>query len=144
MEYNVEEIQEICIAGIKTITDNTEGMTLIPQTWERFFSENILDRIENKIPESGIYAVYTEYESDENGKYAFVIGTRVTTPDLSVGISAVVIPAGKYAVFTAVSRDKVVDVWQHIWQSRIQRTYLSDFEYYDPTTEEIRIFVGIK
>jgi predicted transcriptional regulator YdeE len=67
MEYKVEEIEEICIAGIKTITDNAEGMTLIPQIWERFFSENILDRIENKTPGSGIHAVYTDYESDETG-----------------------------------------------------------------------------
>lgn len=143
MEYTIEKREEITIAGIKTITDNTGGVTLIPQTWERFFADKILDRIHNIIPGSGLYAVYTDYESDENGKYAFVLGTRTQSSDQSEEMSTLMIPSGNYAVFTAAGKDEVISAWQYIWQNRIKRTYLSDFEYYDAATKDVKIFVGI-
>ncbi|MCK5310843.1 MAG: AraC family transcriptional regulator [Desulfobacteraceae bacterium] len=145
MEYTIEQISKMKIVGIKTITDNKEGMALIPQLWGQFFNENTIETIENKMPSTKMYAIYTEYESDENGKYTFLLGAQVK--DIStdeVNHASVTIPAGKYAVFTAANKDKVINVWQFVWQRTLDRNYKTDFEVYDVATEEVKIYVGLK
>ncbi|MCP3875553.1 MAG: hypothetical protein GY699_20665 [Desulfobacteraceae bacterium] len=144
MEYEIEQNKDINIAGIKTRTDNIEGITLIPKAWEKFFSGNTLEKIENKVPGQGVYAVYTEYEGDENGKYTFVLGAQTQTREVPGDLSGFVIPAGKYAVFTAQSKEKVIEVWQYIWQNDFERTYISDYEYYDMAIPEVKIYLGVK
>ena len=145
MEYTIEQINEIKIAGIKTITDNKEGISLIPQLWGQFFNDNIIETIENKTPSTKMFAAYTEYESDENGKYTFLLGAEVQDIKTNKTITAfATIPAGKYAVFTIDNKDKVIDVWQYVWQRTLDRNYITDFEAYDMTTEKVKIFVGLK
>ncbi len=145
MEYRIEQLNDIKIAGIKTITDNQEGIELIPRTWGRFFSENIIEKIDNKVPSPFMYAVYTEFESDENGKYTFMIGAQVDNADINDTVNAkATLPSGKYAVFTAKNRDDVINVWQHVWQGGLNRNYTTDFERYDMSNEEVSVYVGLK
>jgi len=144
MEHTIEQINEMKIAGIKIITDNQKGISLILQLWGQFFNDNIIETIENKIPSTSMYAIYTEYESDENGKYTFLLGAQVEDIKITKPINAfATIPAGKYAVFIADNKDKVINVWQYIWQHTLARNYKTDFEVYDMTTEEVKIFVGL-
>ncbi len=144
MDYRIEQKKDTIITGIKTRTDNVEGMTIIPETWEKFMTENTLDRIDNKVKGKGLYAVYTEYESDENGRYSFVIGAQTQSRTGSGDMESVVAPAGKYAVFTARRKENVIGVWQQIWQSDFKRTFISDYEYYNPGTGEVKVYVGIE
>ena len=145
MEYTIEQIDGMKVAGIKTITDNKEGISLIPKLWGDFFNDNIIESIENKKPSTKIFAIYTEYESDENGKYTFLLGAEVEDIKKPEPINDFVeIRAGKYAVFSVDSKDKVINVWQYVWQRTLERNYKTDFEVYDMTEEKVKVFVGLK
>ncbi|NOX32874.1 MAG: hypothetical protein GXP56_03935 [Deltaproteobacteria bacterium] len=144
MDYTVEQIQGFCITGIKTRTDNTKAMQVIPKIWEQFFKENTMDKIKDLVPGSGLYAVYTGYESDEHGEYDFIIGTRTYACDGNNDFMSLEISNGSYAVFTAKNNEQVAPAWPKIWQIDLKRAYISDFEWYDPKTGEVKIFVGIK
>ncbi|GGB44524.1 GyrI-like domain-containing protein [Fictibacillus barbaricus] len=53
-----------------------KGEGEIPQLWERFYKNKVLDSIPNK-ENSIIIALYTDYESDETGTYTYAIGTEI-------------------------------------------------------------------
>jgi len=144
MEYKIQDFPEMTIQGISTRTDNQEGIQTIPQLWEKFFKEDILSQINNKINESSVFAIYTDYENDENGKYSFIIGSQTNSSNDQTKLVNVEVPNQKYAIFSASSKDKVVDAWQEIWQSDLKRSFNIDFEQYNLTTDEVKIFVGLK
>ncbi len=94
------------------------GSGLIAKQWERFFKERIAGRIPSKT-DSNIVVVYSNYESDKDGEYDYLIGTRVTA-DASVppGMVLKKVFAGEYEVFTTEPgpAEKVVpEAWQRIW-----------------------------
>ncbi len=144
MDYKIEQIKELCITGIKTRTDNTKAMQVCPKVWEQFFKENTMEKINTIVPNSGLYAVYTGYESDEHGEYDFVIGAQTPKSDANDGFTAIRVPEGSYAVFAADNKEQVLPAWQQIWQTKLKRTYVSDFECYDQTTGQVKIYVGIQ
>ncbi len=144
MEYEIQELKGMTIQGTSTRTDNQEGMIIIPQLWEAFFKDDVLSQIENKTENTSLFAVYTEYESDENGMYSFVIGAEIRSPNDSKNMNIIKVPSGKYAVFTAPSKEKVINAWQAVWQSNLDRSFMADFEQYDFTTDMVKIFVGLK
>ena len=81
MEPRIVEQQEFSVIGIQVRTSNAEEVTgggAIPKQWAGFFSEGIADKIPNKL-DSTIYAVYTNYASDYNGEYDFIIGMKVSS-----------------------------------------------------------------
>ena len=60
-----------------------------------------------------------------------------------------VLPAGKYAKF--IVRGNMVtavgEFWQKLWEMKLDRTYVFDFEEYqnaDPENCEIHIYIGIR
>lgn len=73
---NLVKLDAFTIVGISARTNNAQeiaGKGIIPQQWQKFFKEGILEKIPNKASPT-IYAVYTDYESDRNGEYTFLIG----------------------------------------------------------------------
>ncbi len=54
------------------------------------------------------------------------------------------IPTGNYAVFTAPSKEQVINALQQVWQSDLDRAFIADFEQYDLTTGEVNIYLGLK
>jgi predicted transcriptional regulator YdeE len=144
MEYQIQNISKMTIQGISIRTDNNEGMSVIPELWETFFKQDVLGQINNNANESCVFALYTDYEGDENGKYTLVIGGTINTPGEQKNLTTVHVPGGRYAVFTAPSKEKVVETWQKVWQSGLPRTFLADFEQYDLTTDEVKVFIGIQ
>jgi predicted transcriptional regulator YdeE len=104
MEPRIMEQQEFSVIGIQVRTSNAKEVTgggAIPKQWARFFSEGITDKIPNKV-DSTIYAVYTNYASDYNGEYDFIIGMKVSSvSDVPRGMVAKTVPRGKYAVVRA-------------------------------------------
>ena len=148
------------VVGISIRTSNAEEMSgrgIIPQQWNRFMKEDLLSKIPNKV-DSNILAVYSDYESDANGAYTFMIGARVRSAnDLPQGMVAKKVAAGRYAVFSSEKGfvGKVVpQTWSHIWAvpksaPEGNRAYRADFEVYDqravdPQNAQVDIYLGIK
>jgi predicted transcriptional regulator YdeE len=134
------------------------GAGEIPKQWQKFFQDGIADRVPNKI-DGTIYAVYTDYASDRNGEYSFVIGVKVPpNTETPAGLVHKKIPAGDYAVSTSDKgpANKIVPgAWQRIWalEDKAQlggaRAYRADFEVYDqraadPQNSQVDIYVGLK
>src|SRR3974390_274011 len=92
------------VIGISSRTTNAKEMTadgVIGKQWGRLMQEGLLAKIPNKADQS-IVAVYTDYASDHNGEYTFILGARVTSDaNVPPGMVAKKIPAGKFALFTS-------------------------------------------
>jgi predicted transcriptional regulator YdeE len=153
------EEKEFTVLGIAIRTTNAREMSgkgVIGQQWDRFMKEGLLSKIPNKV-DSNILALYTDYESDANGAYTFLIGARVSSADsVPAGMVTKKVPAGRYAVFTSEKGfvGKVVpEAWSRIWAIPKSapggnRAYKSDFEVYDqragdPQNAQVDIYVGI-
>jgi len=156
----VEKMEGFTVIGISARTSNAREMTpdgVIGKQWGRLFQQGVLAKIPGKA-NSEIIAVYTDYASDHNGEYTFVLGAKVNPgTEPPAGMVAVNVPAGKYAVFTS-DKGPAAKVVPEIWQ-RINslpksapggdRTYKADFEVYDqraadPQNSVVDVYVGIR
>src|SRR6202142_2696931 len=96
--------KEFTIIGISARTNNAQeaaGNGVIAKQWDKFYKEGILDKVPNKA-DPAIYVVYTDYASDKNGDYNYIIGGKVS--DVSAvppGMVAKTVSAGKYAVIAS-------------------------------------------
>jgi predicted transcriptional regulator YdeE len=149
------------VIGIQLRTGNAKEVTgggAIPQQWDKFFKEGIADKIPNKV-DSTIYAVYTNYASDHNGEYDFIIGMKVSSvSDVPPGMVAKRIPSARFAVITSAKgpvAQVVPQAWQHLWSLEDNkqlggvRAYKADFELYDqrsqnPQDSQVDLYVGLK
>ena len=154
-----KRVAAFSVIGIaaRTINARESGSDgVIPQQWKKFFEEGILDKIPDKIG-SDVYALYTDYASDHNGEYTFVIGATVKPGTASpAGMVVVNIPAGTYAVVTSdkgPSWQVVPAAWQQIFRlesdGKLHRTYKADFEVYDQSSQgtgdvQVEICLGLK
>jgi predicted transcriptional regulator YdeE len=156
----IVEQAEFIVIGISARTTNANEMSgkgVIGQAWGRFMSESLLSKIPNKV-DSNVLAVYTDYESDANGAYTFILGAKVSSADnVPPGMVAKKIQAARYAVFTSEKGPvaKVVpETWSRIWALPKSapggsRAYQADFELYDqraadPQNSQVDVYVGIK
>lgn len=142
------------IVGISVRTTNESGQSAkdIPQLWQRFFAENIVEKIPNKL-DATVYTVYTDYESDYTQPYTTVIGCKVANlnevPKGMVGIS---VPGGTFTKFTAkgdIHKGAVYHEWLKIWKTPLSRKYTADFEVYgekaqNPQAAEVDIFIAVQ
>ncbi len=147
------------VIGIEARTNNGKESAeggMIPQMWQRFYMEGTIDRIPEKI-DGGIVAVYTDYESDANGDYTYILGAKVkpgATP--LAGMISKQIPGGKFEEFTSEQGALplvVPKVWRHIYeyftaQGAPARAYKADYELYDaaldPNNASAKVYVGVK
>jgi predicted transcriptional regulator YdeE len=161
MEPRVVEQPEFSVIGIQVRTSNAKEVTgggAIPKQWERFFKEGIADKIPNKV-DSTIYAVYTNYASDYNGEYDFIIGMKVSSvSDVPPGMVAKKVPKGRYAIVASAKgpvAQVVPQAWQRVYslddnkQLGGARAYKADFELYDqrsqnPQDSQVDLYVGLK
>jgi predicted transcriptional regulator YdeE len=161
-DMNPKPVQqrEFTIVGIAVRTSNAKQMTLerpIGRQWERLFKEGVLAAIPNKA-DGNIVALYTEYASDKDGMYTYVLGVRVTKVEsVPAGMVAKNVPAGRYALFTSEKgpvQKVVVDMWQRVWATPKSalggdRAYKADFEVYDqraqnPADSVVDLYIGIR
>lgn len=156
----VESQESFTVVGIAARTNNAREASpdaIIGKQWAKFFSEGVAAKIPNRA-DANIVAVYTDYASDVNGDYTFLIGVRVTKAEsLPEGLVARTVPAGRYAVFTSGRgpvQQVVVAAWKKVWAAPKHelggdRAYQTDFELYDqraqnPADSVMEIHVGIK
>jgi predicted transcriptional regulator YdeE len=137
MNPDIVDEPGFAVIGIAARTSNAREMTaegIIGRQWGRFLQENLLGQIPSKV-DAAIVAVYTDYASDQDGEYTFVIGARVKAgaeaPD---GMVAKIVPAGRYALFVSERGpvgEVVMKTWQGVWAASIDRAFRADFEVYD-------------
>jgi predicted transcriptional regulator YdeE len=161
MEPKIVEQPEFSVIGIQARTSNAKevkGGGAIPKQWDRFFKEGIADKIPNKV-DSTIFAVYTNYASDYNGEYDFIVGMKVSSLSaVPPGMVVKKVPQGKYAVVASPKgpvAQIVPQAWQRIYtlddnkQLGGARAYNADFEVYDqrsqnPQESQVDLYIGLK
>ncbi len=146
------------VVGLQARTSNAQEMTreaVIPQQWEQLMKSNALERISNRI-DSSIIALYTDYESDANGDYTYLLGVKVSSvADVPPEMTVKEAPSGSYAVIVSELgpvAEVVVGAWKRIWadsELSARRNYAADFEVYDhraanPQSAQVDVYVGIK
>jgi predicted transcriptional regulator YdeE len=161
VEPKIVEQPQFSVIGIQARTSNAKEMAgggTIPSQWERFFKEGIADKIPNKV-DSTIYAIYTNYASDHNGEYDFIIGMKVSSvSDVPPGMVAQQVPSGRFAVIASAKgpvAQVVPQAWHRVYrlddnkQLGGARAYNADFELYDqrsqnPEDSQVDLYVGLK
>lgn len=156
---NQTNVAGFTVIGIAASTDNAKESTakgIIPKQWQKFFSEGMPGQIQNKTGPI-LYAAYTDYASDHNGEYTYLVGAPVKEGSAAPsGMVVNRVPAGQYAVFTTEIGPfaRVVPAaWQRIFkledEGKLKRAYKADFEVYDqraqnPENAQIDIYIGLK
>lgn len=142
------------IIGISTRTSNKNNQAQedLGNLWGRFFAENILEKIPNKLSFE-IFAIYTDYKSDYTEDYTTIIGVPVTTlEEVPAGLIGREFPSDNFQKFTAKGEmpKAVIDVWVTIWQrdQELKRKYSYDFEVYGPNSQngensEVEIYLSV-
>jgi predicted transcriptional regulator YdeE len=147
-------IQNFSIIGIsvRTTNENEQSAKDIPALWNKLLSEEILNKIPNKISKD-IVCVYTDYEKDHTKPYTTILGAIVANLDaVPEGMTGKTIEGINYEKFTAkgnLAKGVVIKEWIKIWNSDLDRIFTSDFEIYgekakDPENAEVDIFIAIK
>jgi predicted transcriptional regulator YdeE len=153
--------EEFSIIGIEARTSNAlemKGEGVIGKQWQKFFQEGVQQKIANRA-DANIYAAYTDYASDRNGEFSFVIGVKVSAgATVPPGMVLKKVPAGDYALITSQKgpvSEVVPEAWQQVWtlEDKSQlggiRAYKADFEVYDsrttdPQNSQVDLYVGLK
>src|ERR1700751_4229701 len=160
MNPNVVECGALIVVGIAARTSNAREMTaegIIGRQWGRLMQEGLLAKIPNKA-DHNIIAVYTDYASDHNGEYTYVLGARVKSDEAGpTGMGGRKIPAGKFAVFRSekgAAAKVVPETWMKINSlprsaGGGDRVYRADYEIYDeraadPANSQVDVYVAIK
>ncbi len=151
-------VDSFTVVGIQTRTSNArEGTSdaLIPGMWARFMNENLLSQIPKRV-DSRIVALYTDYESDKDGPYTYVLGAKVSSAkDVPSGMTWRTVESGTFAMFTAQGGpppQMVVNLWKRIWSlekpGSLHRSYKTDFEVHygpsDPAQARVDVYVGLQ
>jgi predicted transcriptional regulator YdeE len=151
--FTIKKVPAKTVVGISRRTSNADGRSVqdIPGTWSEFLRQNAAAKIPNRAAPPVMYTVYSDYESDWRGEYAYLLGYGVTRAEtVPKGMEVRHIPAQTYAVFTAKGQmpEEIQAIWSIIWLSELPRTYTYDFEIYDkrftnPKKKEVDICVAI-
>lgn len=150
------------LVGLHVVTNNADeqnpNTAKIGPLIQRYLSENVSARIPHRENPGVLYSVYTDYESDYQGNYTYLIGEEVFSfEDAPSDCRCVIVPTSQYQRFTTPAGkmpDIVIQAWQSIWSMSAEalggtRRYLADFEVYDhrahdPLNAVADIYIGIK
>ncbi len=151
MNYTIEKQKKKFFIGLELRTNNEECSSAMPLHKEKFFKENTLEKIPNKI-NGNILALYTDYEGDYTKPYSWILGCEVSSLDeIPAGLVGKVIPESKYAVFITQGEfpQGLIAAWQAVWKSNLPRSYTTDFELYrsdfDPQKNpEVKVYIAIE
>ncbi len=150
MNHTIERQNKKFFIGLELRTNNEDCSSAMPSHKEKFFRENILAKIPNKI-NGNILALYTNYEGDYTKPYSWILGCEVSSLDeVPEGLVGKVIPESTYAVFTTQGGfpQGLIAAWQAVWKSDLHRSYTSDFEVYrsdfDPQKNpQVKVYIAI-
>ena len=156
-------LTELTLVGITTRTNNAQifasdsSTNKIAATVQKYFYNGLAEKIKNRKNAGTTFCVYTNYQSDMNGDYAYFIGEEVTSfNNMDEEFEMLTIPIQNYAKFTNKSGPMpavCIDMWQNIWKMSAldlggKRAYIADFEVYDQRSTDhnnviLDIYIGI-
>ena len=151
----IVKVERFNIIGISTETINENGKAAedLGKLWNKFYSENIREKIPGKVNKN-VYAIYTDYESNYKGKYTAMLGFKVhSLNDIPDGLLGREFEGQEFEVFTAKGNmpEAIVNTWKEIWDKDevLNRSYIYDFELYRENSmngenSEVEIFIGKK
>lgn len=148
----MEKIETFYIIGlaIRTTNENLQSAKDIPLLWQKFFDDNIIQHIPKKLNDN-LYCLYTEYEKDFTKPYTTIIGCAVENLDqIPQGLIGKEIHVGNYQKFSVtgnINDGIVINEWNKIWSSNMDRAYTTDFECYafstNPQQTQVDIYISI-
>jgi predicted transcriptional regulator YdeE len=143
------EVKSFNVHGIEISTTNQAEMesstAKIPGLWASFYK----DHYGKTLIGTPVYGVYTNYESDVNGRYSVVAGVKSTLAETKY--KEVRVEGGEYLVFEkeGESPASVIAAWQDVWKyfavpnSEYKRSYTTDFEVYESPTK-VAVCIAIR
>ncbi len=148
-----EKLEKFYVIGISVRTTNENGKAGIdiPELWNKFMLENLIEKIPNKIDNS-IYCIYTEYEKDYTKPYTTILGCKVSSiENIPNEMVAKTFENENYRKFVAkgnILQGMVFGEWTKIWNTEIDRKYSADFEVYgekaqNPENAEVDIYISL-
>lgn len=163
MNYKIIEKGEIRLIGreLRVRNDNGDNFKLIPEFWLQCMQEGIYEKfgnMPNRVNPKDNVVLGICMDFDGVNTFTYVIGTEVSNIDyVPEGMSVKVVPASKYAVFTAkgIMPEAIQQTWKDIYgkwfpASGYERTDGPDFEWYDTRSQvndenaEVDIYIPIK
>lgn len=151
-------VDRLTVIGLETRTSNAEeaaGNGNIAKLWGRLQSDPFLSQIPNRA-DSHILAVYSNYESDKDGPYTYLLGAKVSSvKQVPPGMVARTIVPGTYAMFTAEGgspAELTVSLWKRIWSlekpDQLHRAYKTDYEVHytvpdNSANTHVDVYIGI-
>ena len=151
MQPRLIELQPFTLSGISIRTSNSEQAQPFRETigdlWQRFMGQGLADKIPDKLPDSPLYGVYSDYESDANGQFTATVAVAVSAA--TPAFDTIEVGGGRYLVFEARGAipQSVIEAWGKIWpffetSKEWKRRFATDFEVYrNPGVVEIYIAV---
>ena len=147
------EIDGFTVSGLSVCTINRDEFNpqtaKLPQLWRDFFSTGFAEKIPNRLPQSPVFGVYSNYASDATDFYTVTAGVSISSAVTDAKLNSINIQPGHYLVF----KDKgdmpqvIIKTWERIWMyfesnPNHQRRFGTDFEVYQ-SADEIAIHIGI-
>jgi len=136
--------------SVRTTGENGQDAKDIGKLWERFFSEEISSKIKNK-KDPRIINLYTDYETDHTGPYTAILGYEVESlGDVPLGMVGKFFAKDTYSTIKSQGKipDIIIEAWQKVYNSKIKRTYMADFDIYEvgnsPESAIVTTFVSIE
>ena len=122
--------------SVRTINKDNQSGNDIGNLWNKWFSEDLSTKIPNKISDD-IINMYTDYNSDEHDFYTAVLGHKVSSLDMiPEGFIGKHILDENYKEFISKGKlpECVLNTWEIIWNSKLDRKYTADFDVYNSMT----------
>jgi len=150
MNYELIELKEKTVVGIKTRTSNTDPNMSndIGTLWQNFFEKGIFNSIADKKNNNSI-GLYTNYENTANEYDVMVCCEVKDLINQSKDLQSEIIPSGKYAKFIINGhvQTAVQEFWMNLCNIKLDRKYSHDFEEYqdggDMNNAEIHIYISL-
>lgn len=145
------QTEEFTILGLQVQTSNQKGdaEVQIPQIYSRFYKDDLPKKLESIRKYDPLYAVYFQYESDETGKYYFMLGYAVDKNVQSFGeLKKLTIPSQKgryFAIQPGAPEEVVPKFWKEIWEHpEIPKIRTFQFDWEEYSEAGIRVFLSSK
>jgi predicted transcriptional regulator YdeE len=134
------------VAGVSARVRNDDPAS-IGRLWEQFRVQNVAAQISTKLS-GDIHCVYHAYEGDHRDPFHMTIGFKVPAGSaIPSGLGTAHVPAQRLTIYDASGQQPaaLITTWMKIWDSRIARSFLADFDLYDcGNPERVTVHVGIQ
>lgn len=153
LKTGLEQLPAFTVRGVSAVISNSEGRAAehINTLWQDFFTGQVGQRIPERASDI-IYAVYSDYAGDHTQPYRLTLGYAVGDGAASVGygLHTVRVERGDYASLASrgAQPQSLIETWQSIWDSSLDRAFRTDFELYGPKffeegLHEVLVYIGL-